>query len=354
MWSKSVSEYRRFISYIYDYHDGKKRKNCGYVKVEIRNDICRMGVHMEAAAGAGREMQVYGFVRVDGKALGLRAGNAVRRGNAWELQLSTPAQNFAKSGYAIEDIKGVWLRSDQGGNFITVWDDEAVELDMFVTELPQPELLQPEVPQPEPEKKTAQAETAPRQRGMLQQRTLPQQGGILQQRTLPRQGEMPQAGHPESSLHVQETQEQNSGPETGGREVSQSLMQRWENFLYHYPQISPFDDEEFFQCICIAPKDLSFLPREERQFGGNPFLREGYENYGHLLLACHEQGRFVLAVPGLSGEMQDRHLARMCGFPLFKQAKDTRQAGTEEKDTGTFGYWYHFLNEECPANKKEI
>lgn len=315
MWSKSVSEYRRFISYIYDYHDGKKRKNCGYVKVEIRNDICRMGVHMEAAAGAGREMQVYGFVRVDGKALGLRAGNAVRRGNAWELQLSTPAQNFAKSGYAIEDIKGVWLRSDQGGNFITVWDDEAVEPDMFVTELPQPEQLQPEVPQAEPEKKTAQAE---------------------------------------SSLHVQETQEQNSGPETGGREVSQSLMQRWENFLYHYPQISPFDDEEFFQCICIAPKDLSFLPREERQFGGNPFLREGYENYGHLLLACHEQGRFVLAVPGLSGEMQDRHLARMCGFPLFKQAKDTRQAGTEEKDTGTFGYWYHFLNEECPANKKEI
>lgn len=310
-----MSEYRRFISYIYDYHDGKKRKNCGYVKVEIRNDICRMGVHMEAAAGAGREMQVYGFVRVDGKALGLRAGNAVRRGNAWELQLSTPAQNFAKSGYAIEDIKGVWLRSDQGGNFITVWDDEAVEPDMFVTELPQPEQLQPEVPQAEPEKKTAQAE---------------------------------------SSLHVQETQEQNSGPETGGREVSQSLMQRWENFLYHYPQISPFDDEEFFQCICIAPKDLSFLPREERQFGGNPFLREGYENYGHLLLACHEQGRFVLAVPGLSGEMQDRHLARMCGFPLFKQAKDTRQAGTEEKDTGTFGYWYHFLNEECPANKKEI
>lgn len=288
-----MSEYRRFISYIYDYHNGKKRNNCGFVKVEIRNDICRMGLHLEAKELTCQEAPVYAFVRVDGKALGIRMGSAVRRGNAWEMQVNTPAGHFAASDYNVADVRGIWIRTDAGDNFITVWDDEALDPDMFVTELPVKE----------PEEKEEEASDS---------------------------GE---------ELHVQE-------------DISRSLLMRWENFLYHYPRISPFDDGEIYQCICIAPKDLSFLPREERQFVSNPFLREGYENYGHLLLGCHMQGRYILAVPGMSGEMQDKHLARMCGFPMFKEARETRQAGTEKKEKGVFGYWYHFMNEECPENGK--
>ncbi len=35
-----MSSYRRFISYMYDYHNGQKRKNCGFIKVEIKNNRC--------------------------------------------------------------------------------------------------------------------------------------------------------------------------------------------------------------------------------------------------------------------------------------------------------------------------
>ncbi|MDO5541373.1 MAG: hypothetical protein Q4F83_15120 [Eubacteriales bacterium] len=289
-----MSEYRRFISYIYNYHNGKKRNNCGFVKVEIRNDICRLGVHLEAKELTYQEVPVYGFVRIQGKALGIRMGSASRRGNAWEMQVSTPSDHFASSEYTMADIKGIWIRTETGDNFITVWDDEVLDPDMFVTELPAQESEE-------------EAETEALDCG--------------------------------EELHVQE-------------DISQSLLMRWDNFLFHYPQISPFDDEEIYQCICIAPKDLSFLPREERQFAVNPFLREGYENYGHLLLGCHAQGRYILAVPGENKEMQDKHLARMCGFPLFKEARKTRQTGTEKNETGKFGYWYHFLNEECPSSPK--
>ena len=54
--------------------------------------------------------------------------------------------------------------------------------------------------------------------------------------------------------------------------------------------------------------------------------------YQHLLLGLHQNGRYILAVPGLNRNTQDRNLAAMYGFPEFKET------GEE-----SFGYWYHFL-----------
>ena len=54
--------------------------------------------------------------------------------------------------------------------------------------------------------------------------------------------------------------------------------------------------------------------------------------YHHLMLGRHENGQYILAVPGLNRGTQDRNLAAMYGFPEYKAA--------EEKE---FGYWYHFL-----------
>lgn len=298
-----MSEYRRFISYIYRYQNGKKRDNCGFLKVEIRNDVCRVGMHLEPKERISGEVQVYGFVRTRGKLLGIFAGNAGRRGNAWEWQASMPADHFASSEYGVSDLSGMWLRTGEEDHFITLWDDEGVDPALFVTSIP--EKTEAEIPE------GAQEESSEKNSETL----------------------------PGENLQVQETPP----------ELSRSLSGRWENFLNHYPQISPFEDEEIFQCICIAPKDISFLPREERQFAISPFLREGYERYGHLLLGCHRQGRYVLAVPGMSGGMQDMHLARMCGFPHFKEAKKDRQAALREGEAA-FGYWYHFLNEECPGH----
>ena len=50
------------------------------------------------------------------------------------------------------------------------------------------------------------------------------------------------------------------------------------------------------------------------------------------MLGRHENGQYILAVPGLNRGTQDQNLAAMYGFPEYKAA--------EEKE---FGYWYHFL-----------
>ena len=53
-----MPEYRRFIAYFYEYIDGKKQKNAGFAKVELRNGMWRILFRLNTenrtiAAGAG-------------------------------------------------------------------------------------------------------------------------------------------------------------------------------------------------------------------------------------------------------------------------------------------------------------
>lgn len=41
-----MAEYRRFISYMYLYENGRKTINSGFVRVESRNGQCRLSIHM--------------------------------------------------------------------------------------------------------------------------------------------------------------------------------------------------------------------------------------------------------------------------------------------------------------------
>ena len=51
-----MSEYRHFIAYMYEYEDGKKTKNAGFVKVNMRNGICRM--QLKIRGGRKEPMEV--------------------------------------------------------------------------------------------------------------------------------------------------------------------------------------------------------------------------------------------------------------------------------------------------------
>ena len=52
-----MSEYRHFIAYIYEYQNGDKKKNAGFVKVNIRNGICRiqMKIQTDSCGNCGIE-----------------------------------------------------------------------------------------------------------------------------------------------------------------------------------------------------------------------------------------------------------------------------------------------------------
>ena len=41
-----MSDYKRFVSYIYGYKQGEKRENTGFVKVNARGGECKIWVHV--------------------------------------------------------------------------------------------------------------------------------------------------------------------------------------------------------------------------------------------------------------------------------------------------------------------
>ena len=48
LWrTRWMADYHRFVAYIYEYVNGKKMQNTGFAKIELRNAICRIQIHIQ-------------------------------------------------------------------------------------------------------------------------------------------------------------------------------------------------------------------------------------------------------------------------------------------------------------------
>ena len=54
-----MADYRRLISYIYEYEGKEKGKNVGFAKLETRNGQCRLNVSVKKIYMGGNAIGVY-------------------------------------------------------------------------------------------------------------------------------------------------------------------------------------------------------------------------------------------------------------------------------------------------------
>lgn len=120
-----MSDYRRFVSYIYAYKNGKKEKNTGFAKVEARSGNLKINIQLENVQNGSERLDVYGFVRKGEKLYGIPLGE-LSAGNHGSLKINTSAANVAGSGYGLRSLSGLWIKGNQGENYITIWDDDPV------------------------------------------------------------------------------------------------------------------------------------------------------------------------------------------------------------------------------------
>lgn len=303
-----MSEYRHFIAYIYEYEDGKKIKNAGFVKVNIRNGVCRMQLKIQSSKKEMTECQIMGFFHEGEWLYGIPMGSLRMRGGICEGQVVTQEKVFQEQGYAFTQISGLWIQAKNEEHqsvctFLTVWDERPADSRRLTME------------RPESDRGEADTEQAEKGMGEHDERLAEHMAGV--------------ENAMRNFTEGQEVEAQNLQSGQMGR---CGLANRWEQFQLHYPHTEPFADEEITECIQIAPKDITFLGEKERFFATCPFVRQKYMKYQHLLLGVHENGRYILAVPGVNRGIQDRNLAAMYGFPEYKEA-----------DAEEFGYWYHYL-----------
>ena len=126
-----MPEYKRFIAYFYEYIDGKKQKSAGFAKVELRNGIWRILFRLTAGGTPVPPVKVYGFVREKDRLLGLSMGNIQPGKERTEEWAYKAGEALWRNQYSFSDLSGIWIQSGDGRSFITVWDDEAVDLSRF-------------------------------------------------------------------------------------------------------------------------------------------------------------------------------------------------------------------------------
>lgn len=298
-----LPEYRRLVAYIYQYQNGEKQKNSGYVKVEIRNEICRMHIQVKTGRIEKSQIKIYGFVRVEDVLFAIPIGEGESSGGSLQVQLSFGTERLNDTDYGVKSLNGLWLKDEYGGDYISVWDDEGVQVEKFTLELPDRKISNEEM-------------TVEENRESVEQMSMEEDRENGKQSTV--------KGEEERTLEIQ-------------KKVVGSLQERWPQFCSHYPTIHPFGEEAGMQCLQIMPKDISFLGEREWQFGQNPFVRQGFLRYGHLLLGRWPDGRFILGVPGIYYDEQEHQLARMYGFGEFAEMQQAQEG------TVKMGYWYHFV-----------
>jgi hypothetical protein len=302
---EKLSEYRRFIAYIYRYTEGKKQKNTGFAKVESRNGICRMQIHLQRIPQEEEALNIYGFVREGGWLLGILLGKMYPENGVGEVHLQTDAKRIGGSTYSFEELSGLWLRSSLGGTYLTVFDEEETDVERLVTELPAEKDICEEADSEE-----ADSEEADREESDSQE---------------------------EAPVCAQSTAcpcPYRNGMLAGKYLSEENRKERWQRLGQRCPHLDPFS-EGSLECIQVTLHDLFWFLQGERWNGNNSFLIRGFRNYRHLLLGKDKEGRCFLGVPGIMNR-QERYMAEMFGFPLFREGKE----GQKEE---TFGYWCRSL-----------
>ena len=127
-----MAGYRRFIAYVYDYENGKKGSNCGFIKVEVKDQQCSVEVHLHCPKLPENVMcRVYGFTRKDGLINGILLDSCETEKEIIECLIITDALNMNESGIALGKMGGMVIITDNGGFFGTEWDDQIIRPENF-------------------------------------------------------------------------------------------------------------------------------------------------------------------------------------------------------------------------------
>ena len=127
-----MTEYNRFVSYIYVYENNQKTLNNGFVRVETRDSRCFVYVHMKDMYGSLQTVfDVYMVKRYGSIIRGIHLGVMKRDGNQGEFYIETQKDNIENSGISLGEMAGIVIVSSQGQKYGTCWDDEMLDMRSF-------------------------------------------------------------------------------------------------------------------------------------------------------------------------------------------------------------------------------
>ena len=121
---ENMSDYRRLISYMYEYEGKEKGKNVGFVKLETKNGQCRLNLSIKKVYTGGNAAGVY--------LLGKRVketflGNIFIRGGNGDFHAIIDSNNVEGGGNDLKDYYGLTVHDVKNSwrSYRTIWEDAA-------------------------------------------------------------------------------------------------------------------------------------------------------------------------------------------------------------------------------------
>ena len=361
-----MGRYERMICYLYEYQDGHKGANVGYVKLEKRGEQCRVLIQMRRADLATLPQAAL-FQQEKTGVLLIPIGVMRDNNGSMKGQYEGNVDNLAGTGLSLDDVHGVLVYVEEGHYFASTWNLEQIDARQLrwwqgnqhedagkAEALPEggSETLQNMVASADRSSETLQnmvasadsSNEAPQNMVVSADRSseTPQNEVASSDSS----NEAPQrfADHLASAQAGISRKPENASmercsrsAEVTGQSISGSCpFQRKEldygkKMLLTFPVMRPFGERYPGQCVRIEPQDIGCLPMRMWSLSGNPFLMQGYFQYRHLIFMEWEKG-YVIGVPGIYSNMMQSK-AENAGFREFIAICGQKNC------RGAFGYW---------------
>ena len=384
-----MSAYQRFISYMYEYHGNTRHQNCGYARIDNRNQLLKLEIHMKVSAtNPENPLHIYGCFQRDGQLYGIEFGQHIPTLGMVNWRMQCASEDLAQTGVSFGDLEGLVLSDESPVSYCSIWNDQSVQP---VNLIPYP----PTVPEEE-------TDSAPADNAVILAENLSQEKSVsfsdISQDVASTADNIPSmaekipsvdsasiaaavsdapAGSAEDSSasveeeisapvqapHVVVEEQPRTAPTLVERILAQEFTDtsagasvpqtdtvqpktaksrsftRWERLTHRFPAADVFTEGELRNCLRIEPRDIPVLRREGFHIAGNRFILHCLQRDPHCLLGrIGDSEQYVFAIPGIY-DSQERFMANMFGFPCFCPLDDVRLPTEGQK-----GYWYRSVH----------
>lgn len=315
---------KRFVTYLYEYDRTIRGRNVGFIRNDIRNDCCRMEIHIRGLERIKEKAPIFIIVR-DSECIGIPAGEVVISQGVGNACLELRGNRIGKTDYSVNNIQAVIVRYNGGKMLMGCYVQHPAGDLLSGTFTKWEAQATPASPTPDPD--------ATRGVDINSCDLYPNSQSDL--------------GTENNSGDLYPNDNNLQGTEAKAEEICPTSEEAAQSPIYKR----------------IAITDIRSLPSRNWHLCNNSFLVHGFFCYHYLILKtinAPDGAKMYLGVPGIYAS-QERMMALLFGFNDFEIATDNMMRKSDTSDikyssaaqndsgdktnsdsqpsAGDFGYW---------------
>lgn len=121
-----LTDYKRMVSYMYQYENGVKGKNVGYARIEAKNGQLKITLHMQLLGQLDSIFPTYLIQRTDNDMELIYLGDSVLKNQVIDSKHYADENNIMGTGFKLSDMGGMLIFLNEYIFFASNWDDKPI------------------------------------------------------------------------------------------------------------------------------------------------------------------------------------------------------------------------------------